>query len=201
LLTAAIAVGVLVVAFAGGAVSGKLEHTPSYRGNGSLPPVGTTVAGPAPSAASSPPPNAATKAKIQADLVSDMTLDIQAQRLDANRARRAAIAASPAAVAARHTAIAMAWVPAKVPILEAQYDQLVVTNAKNSSAPSVISDQFVVTAWSAITINGDQATAVLLGHYQLTEAPATVVTQPDSIWTVTLVQSDGRWRMQDRGVS
>ncbi len=59
----------------------------------------------------------------------------------------------------------------------------------------------MVTLWSAITVDDDQATAILLGHYQLTEAPSTVVIQPDSLWTVTLVQSNGRWRMQDRGVS
>ena len=131
-----------------------------------------------------------------------MTLDVQAQRLDPDRARRAALAAAPAAVAARHEDIATAWAPDKVPAIEAAYDSLVHANAL-SPAPSVTESEFVVTTWGRVAIDGTTATVMLTGHYRLTEPtnralPNGVVDQPDQAWTITVRLVDDRWRLEDR---
>jgi hypothetical protein len=184
-VAAGVAIGVLAVAFAGGALSGKLEHTPTYHGTGSLPPVVPTTA---------PGPDLTV---IKAQLIEDMTLDVQSQRLDPDRAHRAAIAASPAAVTARHVAISLAWAPDKAPTIQAKYDKVVIANARSRTSPSVIGDAFVVTSWATITINGSTAVATLHGHFHLVE-PTAEVDQTDQLWTIHLRLVNARWQLEDR---
>ncbi|MHB8463386.1 MAG: hypothetical protein ACYDH6_14875 [Acidimicrobiales bacterium] len=188
LTTGGIALGVLAVALAGGVLSGKLEHRTSYHGTGSLPPVAssTTTSTVAPAVVA-----------IKADLVEDMSLDVESQRLEADPNRRAALAQRPAAVTARHTAIATAWAPDKAAAVQTLYDRLVAANARNPRAPSVLHAAFVATSWTDVIVEGDLATAVLEGHYQLTETTS-VVSQPDQQWTIHLRMTNGRWQLEDR---
>jgi hypothetical protein len=199
LITAGIAVGIVAVAFGGGVLSGKLQHVPTYHGTGSLPPVMTTTAPPPPTTIA--PADSSAVAKVHTDVIADMTLDVASQRLDPSRARRAALAETSAAVATRHADIAAAWAPDKVPIIEREYDQLVELNARNQNSPSVTADQFIVTTWSAVTIDGNKATAVMLGHYQLTEPGVPTVEQPDAVFQIALTLSAGHWRMEERTTS
>lgn len=190
LLTGAVAVGVLLVAFAGGVLKGKTEHTVTYHGTGSLPPVvSTTTSIPAP---------AITAIKVQ--LVEDMSLDVESQRLEADVNHRAALAETPAAVAARHLAISTAWAPEKAAAVQVEYDRAVLANAHNRRSPSVLHAAFVVISWGAISVNGDTATVTLRGHYQLTEATS-VVNQADQTWTIVLRLDGGRWRLENRGAT
>jgi hypothetical protein len=144
--------------------------------------------------------------QIRADITDDMTLDVLSQRLDADMARRAAIAASAAAVAARHNDIAIAWVPELVPKIDAAYDKLVHTNALNPASPSVTDSEFIVTSWSTLTLTGSEATAKLTGHYRLTEPanrhlPNGVVNQPDDQWTISVRDVGGRWKLEGRAAT
>ena len=187
LITGGIALGVLLVAFVGGVISGKLEHTTTYHGTGSLPPVVTT--------SSTIPAPAIAAIKVQ--LVEDMSLDVESQRLDADLTRRAALAETAAAIAARHNAITTAWAPDKAHAVEVQYDRAVLANARNKKAPSVLHATFIVTTWTDISVTPDTATAILKGHYQLTE-PGSVVNQADQVWTIILRLTKGRWQLEER---
>lgn len=191
LITAGVAVGVLLLAFLGGVLMGKTEHQTAFHGTGSLPPVVSTTTTTLPDAAI---------AAIKGELVEDMALDVESQRLDPDPAKRVALAQSAAAVAARHQAIATAWAPSQASAIEAQYDRLVVANARNRRAPSVLHAAFVVISWGDIAVDGDVATVTLRGHYQLTE-PATTVNQIDQTWSIVLHLDDGRWRLQARSAA
>jgi hypothetical protein len=203
LRTGAIAIGVLLLGLAGGALSGKFEHrAAATHPTGSLPPV---VTDPPASAVSSTMPPGLT-AVLGTQLVEDLSLDVGCQRLDPDKTRRAALAATAVAVATRHREIATAWVPEKVARIEAAYDTRVHDNAIDPNADSVTSAQFVVTKWSTLTSSATATTVGLTGHYRLTEptnaaAQGGVIEQHDQAWTVTVRMSAGRWRLVNRSAT
>ena len=204
LITAGIAVGALAIAFAGGAISGKFEHRSTAQVLATLPPTTTTSS--TSTTTTVAPADAATVAAVQANVVEDMSLDVQSQRLEPDPRRRAALAASAAAVAARHGDITLAWVPEKVAALQATYDKRVHDNALNPAAPSVTESQFLVTSWTKVNVDGIHATVVLIGHYRLTEptnhsVPGGIVDQHDQVWMIVTRLSGGRWRLEDRGTT
>lgn len=180
---------ILIVALAGGLLSGKLEHRPS-----------TQLTAPPPT----PPPSTTTSTEpgpeiqaIRLALIDDMTLDVRAQRLDPDPATRLARAETPTAVARRHADIAMAWAPDRVTETTARYDAAVRANAANPRYTSVTDGAFVVTRWDEVTVAGAVAHASCRGHYRLIE-PSGAVEQPDHDWAITLSRSAGRWRLEDR---
>lgn len=190
LLTTVAGVGIVLVALAGGLISGKLEHRPTRH---FVPPPTTTAA---PSTTLPPEQTAATQA-VKLALVNAMNLDLLAQRLDPDPNRRLAVAESPADVARRHTDITVAWAPDKVAGVIARYDALVRTNATDRTQPALTDGAFVVTRWDAVTVTGSTARATCHGHYRLVRSTGPVE-QPDQAWVVDLVLSGGRWRMEDR---
>ncbi|GAC1596634.1 MAG: hypothetical protein NVS3B21_20610 [Acidimicrobiales bacterium] len=195
----------MVLAFAGGALSGKLEHQPTARVVAAPPPtttsvVPTTTSGPTTSLTSQ---QASIVQTVKLSVIEDMSLDVQAQRLDPDVRRRLALAESPTAVARRHAEIARAWAPDRVASTIARYDGVVRANASDPNAPSVTDGAFVVTKWADVTISGTMARAMCRGHFRLIEPtnPASTggaIEQPDRDWTITLSQSGGRWRLEDR---
>ena len=195
---AAVIVG---LAFAGGALSGWVEHGPS------------TSAGPLPVLTTAPSttstmvaPDALTALKAQ--IVDDLGVDLTSQQLDPNLARRRALAASKTAVATRHALIEQAWAPDQVARIEALYDQLVLHTASNPTVPSVTDAVFVVTGWQSVAVNGPSAQVIVVGHFRLHE-PGNVAARPyggyvrafDRTWTVAVTLSNGRWRMEGRSAA
>lgn len=191
-LTAAAGAGILVIALAGGLMSGKLEHRPTV--HVAPPPPAATTPPTTTTASSEPAP--AVQAVKQA-LVNAMNLDLLAQRLDPDPTRRLAVAESPADVARRHTDITVAWAPDKVAGIIARYDALVRANATDRTQPALTGGEFVVKDWDDVTITGSTARATCHGHYRLVRTTGTVG-QPDQAWVVNLTLSGGRWRMSDR---
>ena len=194
-----------MLAFAGGAMSGKLEHRPTVR-VASSPTVTstsvapTTTAGPTTSLTGQ---QASTVQTVKLSVIEDMSLDVQAQRLDPDVHRRLALAESPTAVARRHAEIARAWAPDRVASTVARYDAVVRANASDPNAPSVTDGAFVVTKWGDVTITAMTARAMCRGHFRLIEptnpaSTAGAIEQPDRDWVITLSQSGGRWRLEDR---
>lgn len=189
------------LALLGGVVSGKLEHTPAVRvasrggsGSATIAPTSTT---------STTSLQAAEAEKVKVDLVEDMTLDVTSQRMDTDMRRRLALAETPAAIARRHADIALAWAPDKVASTQARYDQSVRTAATNPASPSVTDASFVVTQWVDVTTTGGVAHASCRGHYHLVEpanpkATGGAIETPERTWTLSLAQSGGRWRLEDR---
>ncbi|GAC1307790.1 MAG: hypothetical protein NVSMB16_04030 [Acidimicrobiales bacterium] len=199
------AAGVLVLAFVGGAVSGKLEHRPTARVVAAPPQsttslVPTTSLGPTTSLTSQ---QASAVQTVKLSVIEDMSLDVESQRLDPDVHRRLALSESPAAVARRHAEIARAWAPDRVAATVARYDAVVRANASDPNAPSVTDGAFVVTKWGDVTISGMTARAMCRGHFRLIEptnpaSSAGAIEQPDRDWVITLSQSGGRWRLEDR---
>ena len=194
MLTTAAGAGVLVLALAGGLISGKLEHrsTPHF-----VPPPPTTTT--APPTTTAPAQTAAVQA-VKLALVNAMNLDIAAQRLDPDPARRLAVAESAADVARRHTDITMAWAPDKVAGIIARYDALVRANASDRTQPALTDGAFVVARWDDVTVTGSTARATCHGHYRLVRTTG-AVEQPDQAWSVDLALSGGRWRMEIRAAT
>jgi len=140
---------------------------------------------------------------VRRDLVEDMTLDVTSQRLDPDMRRRLALAETPAAIARRHYDIALAWAPDKVASTQARYDQSVRAAAANAASPSVTDASFIITQWVDVTTTGVAAHASCRAHYRLFEpanpkATDGAVETPDRSWTVSLTQSGGRWRLEER---
>lgn len=199
------AAGVLVLAFVGGAVSGKLEHRPTARVVAAPPSTPTSVVpttglGPTTSLTSQ---QASLIQTVKLSVIEDMTLDVEAQRLDPDVHRRLTLAESPAAIARRHAEIARAWAPDRVAATVARYDAVVRENASDPSAPSVTDGAFVVTKWGDVTVSGVSARAMCRGHFRLIEptnpaSTAGAIEQPDRDWVIGLSQSAGRWRLEDR---
>lgn len=190
MLTTAAGTGILVIALAGGLISGKLEHrsTPHF-----VPPPPTTTAAPT---TTSPAQTPAIQA-VKLALVNAMNLDLLAQRLDPDPARRLAVAESPADVVRRHTDITVAWAPDKVAGIIARYDALVRANAADRTQPALTGGAFVVAHWDDVTVTGSTARAACHGHYRLVRTTG-AVEQPDQAWLVDLTLSGGRWRMENR---
>lgn len=196
---------VLTLAFAGGAISGRLEHRPSPHAPPAAPGPAATTSTPSTSASTTIPTTtplqSAEVLRAKRELVEDMTYDLQSRHLDPDLARRAALAAAPAAVSRRHLLIALAWSPDRVPAIDAAYDRAVRVKAAER-APSVTDGAFVATAWGGLTVDGTTAQASLTGHYRLIEpanrAAGGTVEQPDQGWKISLRLTQGRWRMEDR---
>ncbi|GAC1314397.1 MAG: hypothetical protein NVSMB12_07590 [Acidimicrobiales bacterium] len=186
-LTALVSMAIVVLALAGGLLSGKLEHSAS-----------THLAAPpstlAPTTTTEPGPEVQA---VRLALIDDMTVDMRSQRLDPDPATRLAHAETPSAVARRHADIALAWAPDRVSEITARYDAAVRANAANPRFQSVTDAAFVVTRWNDVTAAGTVAHAGCRGHYRLIE-PAGAVEQPDRDWQMTLTRSAGRWRLEDR---
>ena len=195
-LAALTAGGIVVIGFAGGALSGKLEHTPGVAPGPAAPtlPLPTTT---------SPTPTTTTSGaagQVRTDVLSDMSLDMSSLRLDPNPTTRAAIAATAPAVAERHADIALAWAPDRVAAAEAANDARVAATASNPAISSFTAATFVVTSWGRVTIDGTAAAVTCVGHYVLSEPekPPGVVTAPDQRWSITLRLVAGRWRLETR---
>ena len=200
-LTALVGVAVVGLALLGGVVSGKLEHTPAARVTSPVATEAATIA--STSTTSTTSAHEGVLKRVKADLVEDMTLDVASQRLDADLRRRLALAETPDAIARRHADIALAWAPDKVASTQARYDQSVRAAATNPASPSVTDASFVVTQWVDVTTTGAAAHASCRGHYRLVEpgnpkATAGAVETPDRSWTVSLTESGGRWRLEER---
>jgi hypothetical protein len=200
LITAGIALGVLALGLGGGALSGKLEHRASGHPTGSLPPVETEPSSTSvvPATTSTLPPGLTPA--LSAQVIEDMTLDVNCQRLDPDKSRRAALASTPAAVATRHHEIATAWVPEKAAGIATMYDRQVHANALDPTANSVTHAQFVVVRWYAVTGTSTAATVLLIGHYLLTE-PSGLVELNDQPWAISVRMSGGRWKLVDRSAA
>lgn len=186
-----VAIGIVAVAFAGGAVSGQLQRTRSA----------STVPATATATTTTESPVVNEVLVVETDAVDDMSLDLSSQRLDPDRQRRVALAQAPGVVAERHADVALAWAPDQVATTEAAYDKLVIANAANPAVPSVTAATFEVTRWGLVTIKGDVATAACVGHYVLAEpaAPRGVVSEPDQAWAMTLrLGASGDWQMETR---
>jgi hypothetical protein len=192
----AAAAGVVVVAFLGGALSGKLENA---RSAAALPPSTTTT-----TAAPFHLAPVFSVAVVEQDMVEDLGLDASARRLDPDVRQRAALAGLPVVARERHADIALAWAPAVVAAADAAADTAVVAAAANASVPSYTAATFEVTRWGRVTITGGTATATCVGHLELVEPAiaAGVVDQPDQTWTVALTLGpSGRWLMETRAAS
>lgn len=179
-----------MIALAGGLISGKLEHrsTPHF-----VPVRTTTTAAPT---TTTPVETAAARA-VKLALVNAMNLDLLAQRLDPDPARRLAVAESPTDVTRRHTDITLAWAPDKVAGIIARYDALVRANATDRTQPALTDGAFVVATWDDVTVTGSTARATCHGHFRLVRTTGPVE-QPDQAWLVDLALSGGRWRMENR---
>jgi len=204
--TLGLGLGLVAVAFTGGAISGKLEHRRggvALRTGPTTSTNSTSTTSTTSTTSSTTPAQAQQIAQVKVNLVVAMTQDILAKRMIADGRTRAGAASSPAAVAQRHAAVARAWVPEKVPATQAAYDAIVRANALNPRYPSITDGQFVVTGWTDVAVTGTTAQATLVGHWRLTEptnplAVAGIVTHADQTWQVTMRKVGLIWLLQDR---
>ncbi len=189
---AVLTISAVVVALMGGAVSGSIEHLPT-----SPPPTTTT----APTTTTMSP-----AAGVQADVVRDMGLDIEAHRVGTDVATRQAEAVSPGAVAARHAAVAAAWAPDRVALVEARYDRSVPAGAGDPTQPSVTGGTFTVTRWVSVLVAGQSATVDVIGHNRFDEpgnraAPGGVAQGPELLWHLTLTRAGQHWLIETRSAT
>jgi len=201
--TLSLGVGLVAIAFTGGAISGKLAHRPGGVALRAAPTTSTSSTSTTSTTSTTTPAQAQQIAQVKVNLVVAMTQDILAKRMIADGRTRAGAASSPAAVAQRHAAVARAWVPEKVPATQAAYDAIVRSNALNPRYPSITDGQFVVTSWTDVAVAETTAQATLVGHWRLTEptnpvAVSGIVTHADQTWQVTLRKVGLIWLLQDR---
>jgi hypothetical protein len=194
-----LAIAAVAVALLGGAVTGWIEQGPVTS-------TGTQITESTSSSAStSTTVPQGTVELLKQQIVDDLGLDLTAQRLDPDLRHRLALAMTPEAIAFRQGLIQQAWAPDQVARIESDYAQIVVVHASNPTVPSVTDATFIPTSWRSVAVDGTSARAVVVGHFRLHE-PGNIAARAlggyvsvfDRAWTVAVILSDARWRMEGR---